>query len=153
MWAARSGDDGFTLIEVMVATSLIGIVMAALMTFFSATIGVTNQQSGVQTAAQLATDGIEAARARPIAALLADPPVDGTPPRRNGVTFTRTWSVSSCWQPPAGGDCGAQVAGHIPFVRVVVRVTWRDRRCAVAQCSYTTATLLSANVTEPLFTP
>jgi prepilin-type N-terminal cleavage/methylation domain-containing protein len=146
-------DAGFTLIEVLVSISLIGVVMAALTTFFVSAQGVANVQDGQQTAVQLATDGIEAARALSPADLLASPPSDQTPPTRNGITFTRTWSVTSCWQPPTGGDCGGQASGYVPFLRAVVTVTWPDTGCQAKRCSYTTGTLVSAADAEPLFAP
>jgi hypothetical protein len=70
---------------------------------------------------------------------------------RNGIRFTRQWSVTPCWQPPTGGGCGAQAAGNLPFLKVVVTVTWQDDRCAQARCSFATSTLL-ANITGgPVF--
>lgn len=144
-------DAGFTLVEVIVSTLLIGLAMAAVTTFFVSTQQVANVQSGEQSAVQLATDGIEAARALSSADLLTAPPSDPVAPTRNGIVFTRTWSVTSCWQPPAGGSCGTQASGYLPFLRVVVTVTWRDRVCAAGQCWYSTATLVSASNTEPLF--
>ncbi|OLB77077.1 MAG: hypothetical protein AUI14_17150 [Actinobacteria bacterium 13_2_20CM_2_71_6] len=55
-------DAGFTLIEVLVAITLIGIVMAALATFYTSTVSVTAQQSGKQTAVKYAIDGMERVR-------------------------------------------------------------------------------------------
>ncbi len=148
-----SSDAGFTLVEVVVATTLIAVVMTALTSFFISTLQVTNLQGNQQTAAQLATDGVEMARALPGTTLLGNPPSDPTPLERHGVLFGRTWSVSACWQPLAGGNCGAQVAGYVPFLRVVVTVSWPDRRCVGATCSYMTSTLVSAAAGEPVFAP
>jgi prepilin-type N-terminal cleavage/methylation domain-containing protein len=146
-------DGGFTLIEVLVSVSLIAVVMAALTASISSMRRVSGVQSGQQTAAELATDGIETALAKSPADLLADPPSDPAPPRRGGVAYTRTWSVTRCWQPPGGGDCGAQLAGYVPLLRVAVTVTWPERGCAATACSYATTTLVSAAPGEPLFAP
>jgi prepilin-type N-terminal cleavage/methylation domain-containing protein len=146
-------DGGFTLIEVMVSVALVTVVTAALTLSITAMRRVAGVQSGQQTAAQLATDGIEAARAMVPADLMVDPPSDPTPPRRDGVVYTRTWSVTRCWQPIGGGDCGAQAAGYVPFARVAVTVTWPERACPASACSYTTSTLVSATAGEPLFAP
>jgi prepilin-type N-terminal cleavage/methylation domain-containing protein len=56
-------DAGFTLVEVLVATMVIGTVMTALTTFFITSLSVTSQQRAKQTAIQLAADGIEQVRA------------------------------------------------------------------------------------------
>lgn len=164
-----AADAGFTLVEVLVATNLIGIVMAALTSLFVSVVTVTSLSGGQQAAVQLATEAIEAVRAVPVADLRVavnnpngrwtQPTPDGSPPAsddsehpvRDGVHFVRTWSVTPCWQPTVGGSCGSEVAGYIPFLRVVVTVTWSDRRCSAAGCSFTTSTLVSNASREPAF--
>jgi len=70
----------------------------------------------------------------------------------NGLSYQQHWYVGKCWQPVAGGDCGAsQQAGYIEFFRVVVTVTWRDRRCASSTCAYLAATLVSNAIGDPVF--
>lgn len=61
--AARPPDAGFTMAELLVSIGVIGVVMASLMSFFVATVSVTNQQSGKQAAIQIANDGSELVRA------------------------------------------------------------------------------------------
>jgi prepilin-type N-terminal cleavage/methylation domain-containing protein len=56
-------DAGVTLVEVLIAIMLIGIVMSALATFFVTTLSVTNLQSARQWAAQLAGNATERVRA------------------------------------------------------------------------------------------
>jgi|tagenome__1003787_1003787.scaffolds.fasta_scaffold20875251_3 prepilin-type N-terminal cleavage/methylation domain-containing protein len=56
-------DEGFTLIEVIVALLLIGIVMGATTSFFVATARVTSQQRTQQIAAQVAESATERVRA------------------------------------------------------------------------------------------
>lgn len=161
-------DAGFTLVEVVVSTTLIGLVMAAVTTFFVATVTVTNVSGGQQTAVQLATEGIETARAVPVADLRAaadnpqgrwtPPTPDGSvsddpeQPVRNDVSFARTWTITTCWQPAAGGSCRAEAAGYLPFLRVVVTATWPDRHCGTAGCSFSTSTLISNEARDPVFT-
>lgn len=58
-----SPDDGFTLIEMVVAISIVGVVMAALTTFFANSLGVVGQQRGAQAAIQLATGAADRVRA------------------------------------------------------------------------------------------
>lgn len=164
-----ASDAGFTLLEVMVATALLGITMAASTSFFVSTERATNLSAGQQTAVQLAIEGIETVRAVPVTELRAavgntngswtppgaNPTASDDPglPVRNEVRFARIWSITECWQPPAGGSCGSQAAGYLPFLRVVVTVTWPDRRCAAAPCVFTTSTLVSNETREPVFAP
>lgn len=54
-------QDGSTLIEVLVAMALIGIVMSALTTFFVRALAITDQQGDRQAAVQLAVDAGELA--------------------------------------------------------------------------------------------
>jgi prepilin-type N-terminal cleavage/methylation domain-containing protein len=61
--AGRHNDDGFTLVEVLIALAVVGIVMGAVTTFFSKTMSATNQQRGRQVATQLADDAAEQVRA------------------------------------------------------------------------------------------
>jgi prepilin-type N-terminal cleavage/methylation domain-containing protein len=68
----------------------------------------------------------------------------------NGVTYYQNWYVGRCWQPDAGGDCGA-ATGDVPFFRVVVAVTWSEKHCPNALCSYVTTTLVSSAPRDPLF--
>jgi prepilin-type N-terminal cleavage/methylation domain-containing protein len=58
----RPSDAGFTLVEMLVAVMLIGVVMTALTTFFVRTVSVMSQQSGKQAGIQLADDGTERVR-------------------------------------------------------------------------------------------
>jgi prepilin-type N-terminal cleavage/methylation domain-containing protein len=68
----------------------------------------------------------------------------------NGVTYAQSWYVGRCWQPDAGGDCGA-ASGDVPFFRVVVAVTWSEKHCPNTSCSYVTTTLVSSAARDPLF--
>jgi prepilin-type N-terminal cleavage/methylation domain-containing protein len=59
----RPDDGGFTIVEVLVAISLLGIVMTALTSFFVNTLSVASAQSGKQAAAKVAADAAERVRA------------------------------------------------------------------------------------------
>lgn len=59
----RAGDEGFSLIEVLVSIGVVSVVMAALTMFFVSVLTSMNQQRGKQTAVRLADDGIERVRA------------------------------------------------------------------------------------------
>ena len=60
--SGRPADDGFTIVEVMVALALISAMMATLGTYFVAATRTSRYQAQVQTATRLAQTGMEAAR-------------------------------------------------------------------------------------------
>jgi prepilin-type N-terminal cleavage/methylation domain-containing protein len=55
----RRRDDGFTLVETVVALGLIGVVMAALVSFFVQSTAVRRKQADMQGAAQAAMAAME----------------------------------------------------------------------------------------------
>lgn len=69
----------------------------------------------------------------------------------NGITFTATNYLGSCSVPVTPSD-GTSCTNSWPntvavanYLRVVVGVTWTDKRCAAGVCSYVTTTLLSTD--------
>ncbi len=56
------GDEGFTLVETIMAIVVIGTVMTAAAPFLVRSLAVSAQQRGQQVAVQLANDGLERAR-------------------------------------------------------------------------------------------
>jgi prepilin-type N-terminal cleavage/methylation domain-containing protein len=86
--AAGPADAGITLIEVMIAIVIIGVVMTALTTFFTGTMTASGYQNARQTASQLADASIEKARALSATAL---------------TTGRDTSSSTSQWNAPAAG--------------------------------------------------
>ena len=74
---ARS-DDGFTMVEVMVAMAIISTVMLSLTPLFVITTRVNHQQSDRQAAIQAADDAMERARAIQVSALLTNRDQDST---------------------------------------------------------------------------
>lgn len=80
-------------------------------------------------------------------------PTVGVPVEVNRTSYEQWFYVGRCWQPVGGGACGTGPAasGDVPFFRVVVAVTWRERRCAAGLCSYVTSTLVSSVAREPVF--
>jgi prepilin-type N-terminal cleavage/methylation domain-containing protein len=72
----------------------------------------------------------------------------------NDLGYDQNWYIGTCWQPPAGGDCGgSHVSGYTEFFRVVIAVTWPERHCLGGQCSFVSATLVSSAADEPVFNP
>jgi prepilin-type N-terminal cleavage/methylation domain-containing protein len=67
---APPGDGGFTLVEVLVAIVVIGVVMSAVAPFLVQSVVVVSQQRDQQVAVQVANDALERARALRGASLL-----------------------------------------------------------------------------------
>ena len=94
----RPADGGFTVIEVMVAITVVAIVMSASLAVFVRSISVTGQQSGRQTAIQVANSAMERVAAIPGPAL---------------VTGRAQAAVDAQWASP--------VAGVAPFLAGMVK--------------------------------
>jgi prepilin-type N-terminal cleavage/methylation domain-containing protein len=105
----------------------------------------------------------------PAAACDGNAPVDDTAPGAQaplptvpvevtvaGVPYLQNWYVGPCWQPAdAGARCGDSEGTHpgvedLPYIRVVVAVTWPHRSCAAGLCVFQTTTLVSP-ATDPVF--
>ncbi len=70
----------------------------------------------------------------------------------NSVDYHQHWYVGRCWQKIDGGDCAKDPnTGPVMFYRVVVAVSWTDRHCPAAACSFVTSTLISSAAQSPLF--
>lgn len=155
---ARSGDDGYSLLEVVVAIGLIGIVMSTMTVFFTRTAATVSQHTGLRTAIQLATDRMEQIRAIRQA---ADVTAGSDAPQLDGIRYARDWSIRRCWQRtnPRGGACtysntrpAAPATGSwADFLEVTVEVDWPDRGCPGGVCTYRTASLISRSDLEPVF--
>lgn len=198
---AVTGEDGFILMESIIAISLITIIMGALTVFFTSTIQTSNHLRFDQSAAQLADSAVEQVRAIDATSITSgrdsasvttqnsaapalvrtswlptmSPVSDASAPAGAGATpcpstagcallptvplaksvGTRTFNVNyyvgACYRPNVGSaaTCAAtNVSGYLPYLRVVVAVTWADSSCA--QCLYITSTLANASA-DPLF--
>jgi type II secretory pathway pseudopilin PulG len=185
-------DAGFSLVEVIVAVSLIHVVMAALTFFYVGALSANHHQGLQQQATRVAADAMERARALRGAALLtgrdevsvrgqvrvrgvdaylqhteqvwdtaaaggsggtAALPTTAVQVSLDGLGFWQHWYVAACWQTGSATDCtatNATASTAVPYLRVVVAVTWQDRECAEATCVFATSTLFSAG-TDPIF--
>lgn len=69
----------------------------------------------------------------------------------NSVSYEQNFYIGTCWQPLAGGACVTSPTTGVKFFRVVVAVTWPERRCGAVSCSYVSSTLVSGEPGEPVF--
>jgi type II secretory pathway pseudopilin PulG len=155
----RYGDNGFVLLETLVAISLISVVMAAFTTFFVNTVAFTSQQRATQIATLIANSAVEMVRAAPPSDLLVSGATAGVPATQtvNNVVYGVTASFVACaiqTGVPVNGvtlnpSCLPAATG-IQYLRAVVTVTWTGARCPPTKCQYVTSTLVSP-VDDPLF--
>ncbi|MEP6559788.1 MAG: putative Ig domain-containing protein [Nakamurella sp.] len=68
--SARHRDDGFVLLETLLAIVLIAVVMAGFTTFFINSVAFTSQQRATQMATQIANSTVEVIRALPTSDLV-----------------------------------------------------------------------------------
>lgn len=135
-------DAGFTLIEVVVALTLMVIVMTSTAGFFIRGLTATRQMQQRQSAAALASEAMEAARGGPAPVNEAPKPVVVGKKR-----FIVSTTVTDCWIPPAGGACSpAPSAVGAQMWRVRVLVTWQPGPSDACPpgCSYSVSTLRTA---------
>lgn len=132
-----TADAGFSLIEMIVAITVIGVVMTALTSFFVTSLAATSRQRGTQVAIQLAGDGIERVRALKGSSVLAG---------RDHASSTRQWQdavtgvlpyltgMQQVWDPAAATDAGGSAAlpttpRSITINQVPYDVHWYVGRC------------------------
>jgi prepilin-type N-terminal cleavage/methylation domain-containing protein len=108
-----AGEDGFTLVELLVAVFLFGVVLVALTGTFIAAVGSVGDQRLRTAATRVATDRLETLRDLPFEALDAEAgPTTATTP--DGRTFTVDTTVTAI--DPATG--AAAVAGTVKQLTV-----------------------------------
>jgi prepilin-type N-terminal cleavage/methylation domain-containing protein len=150
-------DGGFTLAEVLIALTLIGVVGSFAVGFQVNSMSIAREQADRQAAAQLLAQGVDEARKTGGAALLAEPALAAPTPTRLYVgrtEFRRAWTAAACVR-DAGVSCSpAALAAARPGVprlaRVQVTVTWQD---ADDLRSEQAVALLNAETAEPVFAP
>jgi prepilin-type N-terminal cleavage/methylation domain-containing protein len=145
-------DAGFTLVEVLAAMAVIGVVMTAVTTFFVRSMVSVDLQGARQAAIQVAADQMEHLRERPGSSALAwvQNTANATAKTVSGITYTPSWSCTIVDTATLQSrTCVAADAVITP----TVQVTWPDKGCASGTCRYAATTLISTAQIEPLFDP
>lgn len=137
--AAASADDGFTMMEVVIALMLMMFVMTSSAGFFIRGMTATRALQNRQAATALAEEAMETARAAPAPVAQApSPAVVGN--KRYMVSTT----VADCWVHPSGGPCDKPASpANTQMWLVTVLVTWTpgpSESCPPG-CKYSVSTL------------
>jgi prepilin-type N-terminal cleavage/methylation domain-containing protein len=134
----KRDDDGFTLIEVLTALAVIGVVLTATTALFVRSMTIVNAQGARQAAFQVATDGLEGLRsvsgARAQTWLATHAATETI--IVNTVPYQRSWTVD---------------LSNPALLRATVAVTWPERECPGSGCVYQATTLISTATAEPVF--
>lgn len=147
-----SSDEGFSLVEVVVALMLTVVVMTVTAGFFVRSLTATRLMQQRQSAVAVAAQAMERVRAEPVSALSGgrDITVTGaTDPayRVFNINYTVRTTVTDCWVPPGVGSCGADSSSpNMLMYRVNINVRWTPgagARCPGpgGQCEHTVTTL------------
>ncbi|MBW3557684.1 MAG: prepilin-type N-terminal cleavage/methylation domain-containing protein [Actinobacteria bacterium] len=126
-----AGDDGFTLVELLVAVFLFGVVLVALTGAFIAAVGAVGDQRLRTSATRVATDKLETLRGMPFDQLSSQTgqTIATTPEGRAFTVDTTVTAIDAGTGAPA-------VGGEVR--QVTVTVSWTSRGTA-RNVSYTTA--------------
>lgn len=163
MRTPRPGDDGFTLVEVVVSLMLTVTVMLTTAGFFVRAVAATRLMQQRQGAVAVAQQAMERVRAEPVSALVQELdenlglPVSlsingiNDPAYRVGNTnYEVRTTIVYCGVPLVGGVCTADaVLPHLLMLQVTVNVRWRTgphAGCSDAGglCEFTVTTLLDS---------
>jgi general secretion pathway protein I len=109
-------ERGFTLIEVLVATTIAALLLFPLLRSFSAGLATTQRLGGITAATLLAESTLETVGS-------ATPLVDGSDIDRQQGPYHLTASVRRYSNPSAAG--GDQAPPVVPY-EITVAVDWRD---------------------------
>lgn len=96
MLRTRSADDGFSIVEIVIATFLLAIVAIAILPALGQGIRLTSQQSAVATATRELNSLVERARGNPTCGELASVAAPRTVADGAGRTLRISGAVASC---------------------------------------------------------
>jgi prepilin-type N-terminal cleavage/methylation domain-containing protein len=150
-------DSGFTLVEVLVAMAVIGIVLTAVTTFFVRSMVIINLQGSRQVAIQVASTNLEQLRAmsgEPALTWLLDRAAEGpktSTDTQGSLAYTQTWSCTADNAPCVGTTLTTALGSGPIFLGASVKITWVGNDCADSLCSYSAATSISVTRYEPVF--
>lgn len=149
----RKLDQGFVLLESIIAIMLITVLMTALTALFVTTMQSNTRQRDSQNAVRVMTE--QADYLRSLAADGALPPPSDTPITLNGIDYTVTWTCSrgssagtAC--DPATGASQAAAADASDPLQLDMTVTWNTSNCPAEGCHYTDSMLID-DTPDPVF--
>jgi prepilin-type N-terminal cleavage/methylation domain-containing protein len=115
-----AGDEGFTLIEVIVALLVFAIVSTGIVAGMTTIVRMTGDNRSRITAANLASQELDTVRSITDTYTIESEPTEDIPVA--GRTYHLTRNVS--WISSAGADISCGSSTNLFYLRVNVRVTW-----------------------------
>ena len=144
----RATDDGFTLVEVVVAMMLTVVVMTGTAGFFIRSLAATRLMQQRQSAVAAGQQAMEVMRAKSVVDLAlaaVQPPVTvtgGSDYRVANIDYRVTTAVTPCAMPSTGALCNPDPTLITPsnmMYLIDVGVKWTP--CSQGGCTYTVTTL------------
>lgn len=129
----QEGQAGISIIELLVAMTVLGIVLAGTAAGVTLALGITDDSRAVTVASGLATASIEDALAAPFTEveLETSAPLGGRTTVIDGRDFTVTRSVAWVQSLTSSGACvGIAAASDLDALLVDVTVDWQGRRAS-----------------------
>lgn len=114
----RDDEEGFTLVELVVSLTVIALGLFGVMGVMGSSFGVAATATARTRAVALATQEIEALRARPYDEIVVSPIVETRTTAVHGTTFTV--DTATIWK--------ATAASTTAYKQAVVAVSWTDER-------------------------
>jgi prepilin-type N-terminal cleavage/methylation domain-containing protein len=142
-------EDGLTLIEILVAMTIFGIISVGIAAGVTASLVNLRDAQNRETALNLAASQIDLVRSVTDVFTVNDTPA-ATNVVVGGVTFHLTRSTN--WEPFNGGDgdCGSNAAGStLQYKRVKVTVTWDGMRNTAAPAVADTLLAPNSRINDP----
>jgi prepilin-type N-terminal cleavage/methylation domain-containing protein len=135
---ATKGEEGFTIIEMMVALTIFAVVMTAVASMLGSSLITTGNNRNRSVAANVAAEEMEIVRATPFAQL----PVGQVTSTQivDGVLFTVTRDSEWITQDANSGACDAASGEALAFLRIDVKVSWPQMSGVAPATSHTVIT-------------
>lgn len=156
LFGDRIADDGFSLMEVVIAMGLAVVVMTSTAGFFVRSLTTTRLMQQRQSAVGVAEAAMERIRAEDVTTIAGrDVTLEGgsslagnlDPAYRVGnIDYVVRTTVTDCGMATAGGPCDAISPGDFVLHRLTVNVQWKppgSSRCGESSglCEYSMSTL------------
>jgi len=121
----RDGRDaGISLVEILVALSLITVGVLGLLGELATNIKQQHLEKTQATAVHLASGTLESARAESFSSLLAEPSTTSWTTPVKGVSYTQVATVQVCSPTDSPNTCTTPASGATKTVHAGITVTW-----------------------------
>jgi type II secretory pathway pseudopilin PulG len=119
-------DDGMTIVEMLVAMTLVTVAVLGLLGELAADIKQQHTEKTQSAAVRLATSELESAKSTSFASLLSLVGTTTDTPTVQGTTYTRVTTLQLCSATDAPGTCTTPAGTTPSTARATVAVSWTN---------------------------